>query len=166
MGRYSNSGLSHGTSGSPQQTIDQGNYDRKVNEIARDKMVEPLVKMGVKFKKEDVVFVIKDKTGQTIWLEKGNKGAGLKHILDGAGTSHDLGHADDFKNAFNVERNNVSNFLRDVMTNGEIVSNTIKRVAGNKEGFERKYKYNNNYVVVTGIGLNGFIVSAYPYSED
>jgi hypothetical protein len=33
---------------------------------------------------------------------------------------------------------------------------------GNREGYERIYYYEGKYFVVTGIGLNGYIVSAYP----
>ena len=55
---------------------------------------------GVKFTKEDVLFVTKDKTGQLVWLEKGNQRAGLEHILNGSGNTG--GHAADFERAFGL----------------------------------------------------------------
>lgn len=51
-------------------------------------MLKPLIAAKVKFNAADVLFVTKDKSGQMIWLEKGNDLAGLKHILNK--------HADDF----------------------------------------------------------------------
>ena len=48
-----------------------------------------------------------------------------------------------------------------VISHGEVISNKIVRVK-NRNGYERVYYYNGRYHVVTGIGLNGFIVSAYP----
>ena len=44
-------------------------------------------------------------------------------------------------------------YLKNVVCYGEVIS---------EKGFERKYYYNGGYQVVTGIGSNGFIVSAYP----
>lgn len=38
------------------------------------------------------------------------------------------------------------------------MANTV----GGKTGYERDYYYNGKYFVVTGIGTNGFLVSAYP----
>ena len=46
---------------------------------------------------EDMVFITRDATGQVVWLESGNSGAGLEHILHGNGTTK--GHAGDFKKA-------------------------------------------------------------------
>ena len=110
-------------------------------------------------KDEDVLFVTKDKMGQLVWLEKGNKSAGLEHILYGDGRSR--GHASDFKKALGLESSQLSGYLQKVITYGSIVSNTIKPV-GNIMGFEKVYSYEGNYYIVIGIGTNGFILSAYP----
>ncbi len=37
-------------------------------------------KNRIKFTKENLVFVARDKTGQIVFLEKGKDDAGLKHI--------------------------------------------------------------------------------------
>lgn len=153
MGRYSNSGLVNGTNGSRQISLSQTSYESKVKENEMNAMINMLENAGVKFTKENVLFVIKDKTNQTIWLEKGNNNSGLIHII--------RNHKDNFKKAFNISENEIPNFLKKVMTNSKIVSSKIKIING-KQGYERKYEYNNKYIIVSGIGTNGFIVSAYP----
>ncbi len=97
MGKTSRSGLGVGTGSSPQGSLSQGGVDSKVKELTKKHMIDQLTKAGVKFNPNDVLFVTKDKTGQLVWLEKGNKGAGLEHILHGDGRSR--GHASDFKKA-------------------------------------------------------------------
>ena len=97
--------------------------------------------------------------GQIVWLEKGNSNAGLKHILDGNGKTP--GHAADFQRAFGISRSEVPAYIEKVITNGTVVNNKLKPV-GNRMGYERTYYYNGEHYVVTGIGTNGYIVSAYP----
>lgn len=126
---------------------------------ATAELVAGLEKSGVKFTKENIVFIAKDGTGQTVWLETGNASAGLKHILDGDGRSP--GHASDFEKAFGVSRERVPELLHKVVSEGTVVSNTIK-IRNGREGYERVYSYGGKYYVVSGIGKNGFIVSAYP----
>ena len=135
-----------------------GNTDgTKSNET--NKLIKELESNGVKFSKEDIVFITKDKTGQIVWLEKGNSTAGLEHIVNGNGRTS--GHAKDFVRAFGVSKAQIPNYLNKVISQGEIVKNSlIKRE--NRECFERIYYYEGKHYVVTGIGTNGFIVSAYP----
>lgn len=125
----------------------------------RSQLIQELRDNKVKFSEKDIKFITKDKTGQTVWLENGNPGAGLKHILDGNGSTK--GHADDFQKALGISRENVPAYLEKVISNGKIIENRIKPI-GNRMGYERVYYYNGNYHIVTGIGTNGFIVSAYP----
>lgn len=122
-------------------------------------LIGELEKSGVKFTKEDVVFVTKDATGQTVWLEKGNQSAGLEHIINGDGKSS--GHAEHFEKAFGISKEQIPSFLNNVISNGRVVSNQLKSING-REGIERIYYYNGKHYVLTGIGTNGFIVTAYP----
>ena len=122
-------------------------------------LIKGLESSGVKIAKEDVVFITKDATGQTVWLENGNKFAGLAHILNGDGKS--TGHASDFEKAFGVSREDFPYYLNKVITYGKIISNKLVK-RGSREGFERVYYYEGKHYVVTGIGTNGFIISAYP----
>lgn len=170
--RNSNSGFAHGTSGSPQSTIESGIYaakvienEKKVEKNATDSMIdEALVKElqdnGVKFSRKNMVFITKDATGQIVWLESGNSAAGLEHILHGNGTTK--GHARDFEKAFGLLESEVPTYLYRVITRGEVVSNSLKTLANGRKGYTRVYYYGGRYNIITGIGTNGFIASAYP----
>lgn len=162
MGKTSKSGLGVETGSSPQGSLTQENVDAKVKELTRKEMIDKLVKAGVKFNSSDVQFVTKDKTGQLIWLETGNKDAGLKHILYSNERSKGCTH--DFKKALGLESNQVVEYLQKVITYGNVISSTIKYV-GNRMGFERIYSYESNYYIVTDIGTKGFIISAYPHRK-
>lgn len=122
-------------------------------------LITGLEKNGVKFTKENIVFITKDATGQTVWLEKGNAFIGLEHILNGDGRTQ--GHAADFERAFGVTGDAIPSYLEKIISNGAVVSNKLVK-KGSREGYERTYYYEGNHYVITGIGTNGFIVSAYP----
>lgn len=157
MGKTSKSGLGVGVGTSPQGRVTQGDFDNKIKEqLQKDNMLQPLIEAKVKFNADNVLFVTKDKSGQMLWLEKGDDGAGLKHIL--------IRHADDFYDKHNVSRENVAIHLKNIIINGNIeYSRLIKR--GNHGGIEKLYSYNSKYYLLLGAGTNGFIVSAYPIKE-
>ena len=46
-----------------------------------------------------------------------------------------------------------------------ITKGKIIKTVDNKIGYTKVYKYKSKYYLVTGIGYNGFIVSAYPYDK-
>lgn len=118
--------------------------------------IEELRNRGEKFNEKNMEFITKDATGQIIWLEKGSSTAGLEHITQR--------HENDFKDALGIDKSQIPNFLENIITHGEIVSNRIVSRKG-RQSFERKYKYNNKYYILTGIGSNGFVVSAYPTTK-
>jgi hypothetical protein len=167
MGRYKNSGLAHGTSGSCQTNIGQLEYslaekmaEAKLEETIKQAEIDSLLKeldsKGVKYNKAALLFVTKDRTGQIVWLEKGNASAGLEHIVSR--------HANDFKSKMGVEEKNIASTLQDIVKTGQVVSNKTKEIKG-RNNFERIYKYKGRYYVLTGIGSNGFLVTAYPVDE-
>lgn len=131
------------------------------NESKADLIVE-LRKNNIKFSEKNLVFIVRDTTGKIVWLEKGNLSVGLKHILDGANGGQ--GHAKDFYNLFGISRKKIPAFLKKVFREGEIIKETIVIRKGN-EGYKRVYKYKNNYLIISGVGTNGFIVSAYPTTK-
>ena len=144
--------------------LNEGWYEdepfKKKREIEPDHiLIQELYDKNVKFSEKDIVFITRDRTGQIVWLETGNPGAGLMHILDGNGKT--AGHATDFEQAFGVSRSQVPAFLKEVITNGEVISNTLKPVKG-RLGFERIYAYKGKHYLLAGVGTNGFITSAYP----
>ncbi len=128
------------------------------NSVAEELIAE-LKKNKVKFTEENIVFITKDATGQIVWLELGDKSAGLRHILDGNGRSS--GHAADFERAFGISKEHIPSYLEKVICHGKVVGNKIVK-KGSREGYERTYYYEGEYYVITGIGTNGFVVSAYP----
>ena len=99
------------------------------------------------------MFITKDGTGQTVWLETGNQSTGMQHIISR--------HAADFEKAFGVSKKQLACYLNKVISSGKVISNKLVK-RGNREGFERVYYYEGKHYVVTGIGTNGFIISAYP----
>ena len=157
MGKTSKSGLGIGIGSSPQGSVIQSGFDNKVNElIKKDDMLQPLIDAKVKFNADDVLFVTKDKSGQMIWLETGNDNAGLNHILKR--------HADDFSTKHNVSRENIASHINSIINKGNIEYSRITK-RGNRVGIEKLYSHNDKYYMLTGIGTNGFIVSAYPINE-
>ena len=57
-------------------------------------LIRQLKESGVAFSETDIVFITKDATGQIVWLETGNEGAGLTHIVKR--------HMGDFANAIGL----------------------------------------------------------------
>ena len=157
MGKTNKSGLGIGVGSSPQGSIMQSDFDNKIKELlTKDDMLKPLIDAKVIFNADDVLFVTKDKSDQLIWLEKGNDNAGLNHILNK--------HADDFFAKYNVSKENIASHIKEIVTNGNIeYSRLTKR--GNREGIEKLYSHHGNYYLLTGVGTNGFMVSAYPIKE-
>ncbi|MDD5933593.1 MAG: hypothetical protein PUC70_04870 [bacterium] len=156
MGKTSKSGLGVGTGSSPQGSLSQGNVDSKVKELTKQHMIEQLTKAGVKFNQDDVLFVTKDKTDQLVWLENGNKDVGLTHIKER--------HFSDFIEKHGIKKDNIVEHLRFVITTGKIeYSKTTIR--NGRLGYERLYNKNGQYYLLSAIGTNGFLVTAYPVSQ-
>ena len=119
-------------------------------------IVSEMERNNIKFAKEDLIFTTKDKTGQLIFLEKGNSSAGLKHI--------EQRHTEDFVEKHKIQASQVSKHIHSVFTQGDLEYSrtTVKK---GKEGFERLYKYKGKYYLLSGVGTNGFVVSAYPLDD-
>lgn len=137
--------------------ISGGYSNTKGASSSSEALVKQLEQSGVKFSKKDMVFVTKDKTGQVVWLEKGNESSGLQHIVSR--------HADDFQSKHGVSKSQISDHLNDVFTSGKVEYSRITQKNG-RAGYERLYSYNGKYYLQTGVGTNGYIVSAYPVSKD
>lgn len=134
-----------------------GGYSNTKGASSSEALVKQLEQSGVKFSKKDMVFVTKDKTGQVVWLEKGNASSGLQHIVSR--------HADDFQSKHGVSKSQISNHLNVVFTSGKVEYSRITQKNG-KPGYERLYSHNGKYYLLTGVGTNGYIVSAYPINQD
>jgi len=166
MGKSRNTYTVKGTKCNPQISLLQENAELKARELAKkdvkwsginskDEMIKPLVEAGVKFNEEDVIFTTKDKSGQLIWLEKGNNLAGFEHIKK---------HTNDFVKKHGIKAKDLLSHIKDIIENGEIVSSRIVLRNG-KLGLEKRYLYNNKYYVLGAIGINGYVVTMYPRSK-
>ena len=129
-------------------------YTDNSEDFTSEQLIRELEENNIKFTKENIVFITKDQTGQTVWLEKGNSSGGLEHIT--------IRHADDFLSKNGVEESSIPAYLKSVFQTGEI---EYSRISRNNGGFEKLYKYNGQYYLLSGIGENGFIVSAYPIGD-
>lgn len=165
--RSSNFNLAHGTQGNPQITLEQYEHATMVakNEAALKKyadslplvdpsLIDEMKQLGVKFNEEEVILTTRDATGQVIWLETGNSGAGFTHIQK-------RGHVDQLAKKFGVETSEVPKLIRNVIRDGKIISNETDLRNGH-EVCKRVYEYNGTKLMLVALGTNGFIVSAYP----
>ena len=143
---------------SSQTSLSQCNVDIKIDELVKDDMINILTELNVKFYKDDLIFVSKDKTCQIVWLEIGSDRKGLKHIL--YGNINTKGHLLDFINYFNINEEQIIDTIKDVISNWKVEYSIIVFRNG-KEGYERMYSKDDKYMVA-GIGVNGFLTSIYP----
>ena len=118
-------------------------------------LIAELEKSGIKFTKENIVFITKDGTGQTVWLETGSTSTGLQHIISR--------HGNDFQAKHGIKSSEIANHLETIFQNEKIEYNRVTR---NNGGYERLYSYNGKYYILSGVGENGYIVSAYPIGEN
>jgi len=116
-------------------------------------LIDELKQSGVKINENDVVFIAKDDTGQTVWLEKGTPSVGLEHIVQR--------HSDDFLNKHGIEQGDIPSHLKNVFSNGKVEYTRLINKNGHL-GSEKLYSYQGQYYLLSGVGTNGFIVSAYP----
>lgn len=156
MGKTKNSGLGVGTSGSPQGSIVQNNVNIKIENLIRKNMLKLLDIAGVKYNPDNVLFVIKDISNQLIWLESGDENVGLFHIK--------ARHSREFQEKYGIKSENIAEYLKSFITTGKLEYSIIVKKNGN-EGYERLYSKNGKYYLLTGVGKNGFLVSAYPVKE-
>lgn len=117
-------------------------------------LIAGLEKSGVKFTKENIVFITKDGTEQTVWLETGSQSTGMQHIISR--------HADDFQTKHGIAKTEIASHLETVFRQGKVEYSRVKPENG---GYERLYSHNGKYYLLSGVGTNGYIVSAYPIGE-
>lgn len=126
-----------------------GGFKNTKGSLKPEHLMEELRNSGVKFTEEDVVMIAKQKNGELLWLEIGNKVAGLIHIEEG--------HSENLKSAFGVNKNSIPSFIKNVIEQGKIVSNVKKG-----KRITRIYDFGGKHYVLCALGTNGFIVSVYP----
>ena len=156
MGMKSKSGHFAGSGAGGPSKRDGKLISKQYDPWERDPLYKELAKSGSKFNKNDVKFVVKDKSGQLIWLEKGNSKFGLEHIVQR--------HEQDFKKIHGVSRDNIVPHIKIIISQGNIeYSKTVSR--NGRSGFEKLYNYQGKYYLLSAIGSNGYLVSTYAVSE-
>ena len=90
-------------------------------------------------------------------METGKDDAGLKHIQQR--------HTREFQDAFSVKKEDIPHFLYKVVREGNIVDNHIE-IRNGKPTVTKVYDYQGNYYILTGVGTNGFIVTARPAKKE
>ena len=126
-----------------------GDYKNTQGSLKPEHLMEELRARGNKFTVEDVVIVTKTKKGELVWLEQGDSSAGLIHIIER--------HKNDLERKYGITEEKIPVFVKDVFTDGIEISSKEKN-----NGLEKIYQYKGEYIVITGVGTNGFIVSIYP----
>lgn len=162
--RSSNGRLAYGTSGNPQTHIMQETYAAKVAEneakLKAEANAAPLTDRShlaeleansVRFTREDVI----------LRFDRANRLVGKRSRAAGYAHSESRGHVGQIAKKSSLSESEVPRLLRNIIRDGRIVSNKIRETNGGK-GYERIYEYDNERILLTGIGINGFIVSAYP----
>ncbi len=121
--------------------------------IKKDPLLKQLVDSNVKINLKEVVFTAKDKSGQVVWLEKGDQDVGLTHIMK---------HESDFVAKHNISKGQLTPHLKNVVSKGKVVSSRLVTLHNGRKGLEKIYLYKGKYYTLGAIGTNGFIVSMYP----
>ena len=115
------------------------------------KLIKELDESGKKFSSENIVAITRTKDDRLIWLETGNKDAGLEHVIQ---------HAEQFA-AQGIPQSQIANFIITAARDGKIIG-----YQGRGQGrpiYELDFNGKTYRVAIT-IGSNGFIVGANPRS--
>lgn len=162
MGKVTNLKILNGSTFSGQMSVEQYKYSEKIEEIKRKLLEEELFNI-LESQNADIVvkesiFIVKDKDGQLVWIDSGNSNAGMKHIIDR--------HSIDFYCKYGIKKSELPEFLRTLVEKGEITDSKKTQLGNGHFRIDKIYKYKNKYVVVGGLGDNGFLVTAYPYGKE
>lgn len=110
-------------------------------------LIRELVESGKKCKPENIVLITKSESDGIIWLETGNKKAGLEHIANR--------HAKDFE-ARGIKPKDVPKFITEALKKGK-----IEETITNEQGKTHLLKIEEKQYKIA-IGFNGYVVTAYP----
>lgn len=115
------------------------------------KLMDELKNSGVKYNEKDVILVAKNYEGKLLWLEKGNGGTGLRHIIER--------HQKDFDSQINI-----LDLLMKILPTKPIKH--FSRARDNRLELADVFLYKaNSKIYLVAYGDNGYIVSFYPYGK-
>lgn len=115
-------------------------------------LIKELQKRNENFTQKDIIAAERDRSGNVVWLEKGNDRAGLKHILS---------HESQFTK-FGVDRRDIPEYVMKAITGGNIIG--YQGQGTGRPIYEFDHNGETHRLAVT-IGSNGFIVGANPKSR-
>ncbi|MEW8460667.1 MAG: LysM peptidoglycan-binding domain-containing protein [Candidatus Thiodiazotropha endolucinida] len=131
-------------------------HSRHVDELAtlnRQGLLDELGQSGVKHTPENIIDIRKTQDGQIVFLETGNRQAGLEHIL--------VRHEQDFANV-GIHADQIPDAVMTAVTQGKVIG-----YQGKNQGrtiYETVFNDTRHRISVT-VSDNGFIVGANPQSR-
>ncbi len=130
--------------------------DADVESKTRDEesLIAQLREKKVKFSENDVLGITRMPDGKIVWLEHGNKSAGLNHIMEA--------HGEQFAEKGIDGEDELVKFILLALSQGERVCR--QGSSGDRWIYKVPYHGQDQWVAIT-VGSNGFIVGANPSSE-
>jgi len=116
--------------------------------LLKNKLLDELAAQGIKHEPEDIIAIWKNAEGKIIFLEKGNKNAGLAHIIGE--------HGPEFAQA-GITEAEIPSLLQEAVTNGTRIGSQGK---GSGRAIYEVLFHGKLIKVAITIGSNGFIVGA------
>lgn len=124
---------------------------RVIGNESFDDLVGELRNNSIRFSEDNIVKITRGFDGKIYWLESGNSGVGLEHIING--------HQDDFERVLGI------NSAEDI---SNLIINTINvqsptRIVQESRGFAYHYSIpsRSDLELIVAVGDNGFIVTSY-----
>ena len=125
--------------------------DEKEAEFKPEDLMRELEDSGEKYTEKDVIFVVKQQNGKLAWLEKGNDGAGWKHIKK---------HIKDFTEQ-GIDEDSIVDLLREAILRGKMIGYQKTKHRTPREVYELEFNGKTIRIAIS-ISDNGFIVGANP----
>ncbi len=118
-------------------------------------LIDEVLASGHKISPDSVVMITRDPSGRIVWLETGNKKAGLAHIIDQHGRQF---------NGKGISNADIPDYVLEAVYQGHIVG-----TQGKREPPRTIYEFTYNGVkqrIAVQVADNGFIVGANPRSME
>jgi hypothetical protein len=131
-------------------------HARHVDELAalnRQGLIDDLGRSGIKHTPENIVDIRKTQDGKIVFLETGNRQAGLEHIL--------VRHEQDFANV-GIHADQIPDAVMTAVTQGKVIGHQGKNQG--RTIYDVVFNDTRHRISVT-VSDNGFIVGANPQSR-
>lgn len=130
---------------------------KESEELLDQGLIQELKNLGTKFSEADLKFICKDVDGKILFLEKGNSGAGLQHIIERHWNPKEL------MKYFSDQEEMIQKIFSTLKNDKYITKEIVMR--NGKEGLEYTYKMSvkgGERTFKIGVGSNGYVVTFYP----